>query len=514
MHPSHEIAKLRRLEMNLLYPRTIPFATVRLINPAALGGYPTVAPSPSPSPLGYHSKEWNAGSGEDNTDSTPHFGVVIISRKEAEAMRLNYIHASKIHRQAKGGGRRGSPRLVIALLTAALLFPLVPTICRADAAWGPNNKYVVVSSGGGGSLYKVNVDGSGSSRIVGTDSGVSPSLSPDGRYILYDMPVTGNSLVSSKLMLLDSVTGKAIAIGQNVTVPFAWRDDSSRFAGMQQGLTQFSAWFYLLSAKGVTLKVKFPPAVTIFDRAIWLPHTDNIAYLAGVQPPVNSAPGTPPMTDVYTVEYGVVNKISTSGDVLGLGMTPDGKNLLWARRGKNLRYILLTLYEFNLDKRTIQRLPFEEEVSGINSPRRAPNSIGAVSFSPDGKRLAVECFFNMPTNAGGNPTGNLNTNSPKSIAGNGQGTQGAQNVQTPNPSGSVTQSGVISAVYIISIDGTQSTKVISKVNETFSFAWSHNSDMLAIKGKSTSGNDTELWVCSADGSNLRTLLSSKTPSNQ
>ena len=429
-------------------------------------------------------------------------------------MRQYYIHASKILKQAKGGGRRGSPCIIMALLTAAILLPFVPSLCRADAAWGPNDKYVVVSSGAGGSLYKVNVDGSGSSRIVGTDAGVTPSISPNGRYILCDIPVNGNSLVSSKLILLDSVTGKAVNIGQNVTAPFAWRDDSSRFAGMQQGLTQFSAWFYLLSAKGVTLKVKFPPAVTIFDRAIWLPHTDNIAYLAGVQPPVNSAPGTPPMTDVYTVEYGVVNKISSSGDVLGLGLTPDGKNLLWARRGKNLRYILLTLYEFNLDKRTVQRLPFEEEVSGINSPRRAPNSIGAVSFSPDGKRLAVECFFNMPTSTGGNSAGNSHTGNQTSAVGNGQNTPGAPNASSSSVGAPASLSNVISAVYIITIDGKQATKVISKNNENFTLSWSHTGGELAITGNSMSGNERGLWVCNADGSNLRTLLSTNTPTNQ
>jgi len=456
----------------------------------------------------------NADSDEDHPEPIQPTGFVITLGKETEEMRMNHIEASNIYRQEKGGGRGGSLRIFIAVLTAAILFPLIPSICRAEAAWGPNDKYVVVSGGAAGSLYKVNVDGSGSAKITGTNTGVSPSISPNGRYILYDMPVTGNSLVSSKLMLLDSVTGKATAIGQNVTGPFAWRDDSSRFAGMQQGLTQFSAWYYLIAAKGVTLKVKFPQDVTIFERAIWLPHTDNIAYLAGVQPPANSAPGATPTTDVYTVEYGVVNKISSSGDVLGLGLTPDGKNLIWARRGKNLRYILLTLYQFNLDKRTVQRLPFMEEVPGINSPRRAPSSIGAVSFSPDGKRLAVECFFNMPTNARGTTTGISNTGNAKSTSGNGQNPQGAQNVPSPSAGASMAPSNVISAVYIISIDGKQATKVFSKDNENFSLAWSHNGEELAITGNSMSGNERGLWVCNADGSNLRALLSSNTLSNQ
>lgn len=429
-------------------------------------------------------------------------------------MQVGIIRASKTDGYKNEGPYGGAARRFINFLALALLFPLVLSVSKADPAWGPNDKYVVVSSGNGGSLYKVNVDGSGSAEIAGTESGVNPSISPNGRYILYDIPVTGNNLVTSRLMLLDSVTGKAIAIGQNVESPFAWREDSSRFAGIQQGINQLIAWFYLISVKGVTLKVKIPANVNTFTRSIWLPHTDNIALLGGVQPPANSAAGAPPATDVYTVEYGVVNRISSSGDVLGLGLTPDGKNLIWARRGKNLRYILLTLYQFNLDKRTVRRLPFVEEVTGINSPRRAPSSIGEVAISPDGKRLAVECFFNTTASASANTSSATNANSQNQTGGNAQGTQNPQNVQTSNSGGSVTQSGFISAVYVISIDGTQATKVISKNNENFSFAWSHNSGKLAITGIGVSGNTTDTWACDADGSNLRTLLSSNSPSKQ
>jgi len=82
--------------------------------------------------------------------------------------------------------------------------------------------------------------------------------------------------------------------------------------------------------------------------------------------------------------------ITTTGDVIGLGISGDGKKLLWARRSQNMKYILMTVYAYDLKSRSAVRLPFPDRISVLNpNPSTAPEKIEMVSFSPDGTKVAI-----------------------------------------------------------------------------------------------------------------------------
>jgi Tol biopolymer transport system component len=85
-----------------------------------------------------------------------------------------------------------------------------------------------------------------------------------------------------------------------------------------------------------------------------------------------------------------MKKITTTGDVIGLNLFADGKKLIWARKSANTKYILCTLYAYDLDKRNVMRLPFPERVAGLNAPSKIPPSkVNYVIVSPAGDRLAM-----------------------------------------------------------------------------------------------------------------------------
>ncbi len=68
--------------------------------------------------------------------------------------------------------------------------------------------------------------------------------------------------------------------------------------------------------------------------------------------------------------------------------------MLWARRSKDVRYILMSLYAFDLEKRSVRRLPFPERVSLINpTPRNAPVRQETVVYGTAGNIFAIVAAF-------------------------------------------------------------------------------------------------------------------------
>ncbi len=433
-------------------------------------------------------------------------------------MRPGIIDALKVHcPNVCPQRRRSSLRLVVVGL-AGLLLSLALSGCISTPAWGPNDRYVVVPDFNGGRMYKVNVDGSGTHKIAGTTSDTNPSISPDGRYILSvcDEGDTSKSGYSySMLMLTDSVTGKTTEIGegQGVDSPFAWRPDSARFAGFKRGPHgEKKAWFYIVSYKGVTLEVPTPPHLH-FSHAIWLPHTDNIAVL-GAKRTAKDDLFAPEVADVYTVEDGEVNQISHTGDVVGMGLSPDGEHLIWARQGKNLRYVLISLYRFNLDNRSVQRVPFEEQVPGINLPHKAPVEVSGVWFSPDGRHLAIECNFGHTVEA---TTNFFLTQSPAQLKKLLHLHMSDKQFKKYESTSDFTSKLVdlapkfTGALYIVSMDGRHAKQIMAGNWMDFTPSWSHRGNKLAFYMTNSPflPDKASLWVCNADGSHLRKLLAWK-----
>ncbi len=236
------------------------------------------------------------------------------------------------------------------------------------ATWSPRGE-------SGRDLVIVDV-ASGSIRVIGptTDSG-GALWSPDGNWIVYQ-GADGGDLVTR---IYDVRQGSSRTVSRQFGPPYAWREDSRRLAGVAHDEdVGLQVVFYNLSERGESLRTNIP--VRQVRSMAWIPNTDDVAYLG------TSDSGT----DVYTVEGGEGRRISTSGDVLTLRLVRSRNELVWARSSKNTRYILLSLYAYDLKARSVRRMGFPERVAEINpAPARSPVAVDDVVISPLGNRLAV-----------------------------------------------------------------------------------------------------------------------------
>lgn len=201
--------------------------------------------------------------------------------------------------------------------------------------------------------------------------------SPDGAFLLYavgnpDEPVT---------YVFDMTKRRSRRIPVKMGPPFAWREDSRRFAGVwknEDGRTEVV--FFGLSEFGETLRAPSAVDAIIGDRMVWLPNTDDVAFIGQVRG----------LANVRTMEGGQERTITSTGDILTIALSKDGKELIWARSSRNTRYILLSLYAFDLSTRSVRRQEFPERVAGINPrPDTSPTRLISATLCPAGDRLAV-----------------------------------------------------------------------------------------------------------------------------
>ena len=277
--------------------------------------------------------------------------------------------------------------------------------------------------------------------------------SPTGRHLATVTKAGGRT----ELKLYSAAEKKTRGIGGNLRAPFAWREDGNRFAcvhDLPDGGSEI-VW-YNLAENGVSFRAALPMAVTAGAPMVWLPSTDDLAFVA---------------TDhnVYTVEAGEFKKVTTSGDVLGMNLYAGGKKLIWARRGPNLHYILMSVYAFDLTSRMVERLGFPERVAALNpNPRSAPDSIDRVELSPDGVRLLIYA--------------NLSSSKAKSRA-----------------------------LYTVSMDGRSARQIqrsTAPASETIDAAWSRDGKTICVQFVSAAGH--KLFTTAADGTGGRIVRAETT----
>jgi Tol biopolymer transport system component len=223
------------------------------------------------------------------------------------------------------------------------------------------------------SLATINVDGSGYQALPESLGSVETSWSPDGRFMLFATPEAQGGL-----KLYDPNKKTTRSVRKDLQGPMAWREDGKRFVAARrtQGEPIKLVWFDLAD-NDTTFRLELPASVTSLQKILWLPETDDVAFLAGDG-------------NIYLAEAGEVKKVTTSNDVLTAALSQDETKLLWARKSPNTKYILLSLYAYDLKSRSVVRMPFPERVKAINpDPRNAPSSVQAVEIAPDGVHLAL-----------------------------------------------------------------------------------------------------------------------------
>lgn len=93
--------------------------------------------------------------------------------------------------------------------------------------------------------------------------------------------------------------------------------------------------------------------------------------------------------DIWLVERGESERITRTSDVVGMGVSATGRTVYWAREGKNMGYILMSLYGFDLETRSVRKLAFPERLDAMNPrPRVGPKSLRVI-FSPGAQRLLL-----------------------------------------------------------------------------------------------------------------------------
>jgi Tol biopolymer transport system component len=240
--------------------------------------------------------------------------------------------------------------------------------------FSPDGKQIIASTAKG--LAIMNVDGTGLQLVAEGEKSWSPSWSPDGKHILFVKAQDEEG----DLFLYDTQTRKSRKLGAEYEPTVGWREDGKKFADIHKTKDGHEAVFYDLTEGGINLKVSLGDVSPGSMNVIWLPNTDNIAFIGE----------TNEIRNVYTIESGELKKITSTGDIIGLSLSADGKKLLWARKSANAKFIICTLYAYDLDKRSVSRLPFPERIIGLNSDmKRAPTSVEYVSFSPSGDWMTL-----------------------------------------------------------------------------------------------------------------------------
>ncbi len=268
-------------------------------------------------------------------------------------------------------------RVSAVLRTSLFLAIAMPALVSCSApVWAPDGKKLAVTwpSPDGTSVLRVVDAATGAWRTVPQSEHVEAAAwSPDGAWLLFSAP-------EGPLNLYDTARGHVRRIDKSGYRPLVWREDSARA---------------LVANGGRLVCLNMPDGAPAWEAA--LPSSGHVRHAEWVQD--TDIVAVQLERDIWLYEGGEPVRVTTTGDVLGFVVRRRGTELLWARSGANPRYVLLTLYSMSIKHRSARRLGFAERVATVNpTPRHAPTAVYAVSFSPNGDRLAVQCVFEKGRN--------------------------------------------------------------------------------------------------------------------
>ncbi len=271
-------------------------------------------------------------------------------------------------------------RASLALGCSLLSLALAPSVAKAQR-FSQDGAQILFSrsdSSGGAALAYANSDGSGVQMIPNSSGSSMGVWSPDGRFVLF---VDANK--NLRLFTRETQTTRVLTTG--VEAPLSWREDGEAFAGIKvtqvgnqpptRALCRFDIEGHILGSASIG-NLHVEPRYLLR----WITNTDELAIFA------RNAEGT----DCYVTDSNRMRRVTTSHDLRGLGMNAGGGHLIWARRGENLRYIMMTLYRYDTVFSTVERMPFPQRLPLLNpNAQTAPESIQDVVFSRDGEHLLL-----------------------------------------------------------------------------------------------------------------------------
>jgi Tol biopolymer transport system component len=255
-------------------------------------------------------------------------------------------------------------------------------VCRANAQdFSPDGSQIVYAGKSGIMLCSIN--DAVSRPIPGGEGGTGALWSPTGDHIVFAVPDRASG--SSRAVLYDTRSGRSRTVADGLEPPFAWREDGNRFAGIRR-MEGIGLQIVLVNVVGGQADARMIPVQQVVGRQmVWIPATDNIAFIGRNGRSQN----------LYLYQFGEVKQITTSNDVIGIGLWQDRKRVVWARHSRNTRYILASLYLADVSTNSAPvRLNFPAVIPEINPrPAQGPVSVEQVVFSPRSNRLSMVCTF-------------------------------------------------------------------------------------------------------------------------
>jgi hypothetical protein len=250
--------------------------------------------------------------------------------------------------------------------------------------FSPDGSQIVFEGRSGITLCSIN---DASSRPVpGGEGGRGALWSPTGDHIVFSVPDRTNG--TSRAVLYDTRTGRSRTIAGGLEPPFAWREDGNRFAGIRR-LEGIGLQIVLVNTIGGQADAKMIPVEEVIGNSmVWIQGTDNVAFIGRNGPNRN----------LFLYIFGEIRRLTTSDDVIGLGLWKDGVKVIWARHSKNSRYIVASLYVADISSNSAPtKLDFPAVIPTINpKPAQGPISVDQVVFAPRSNRLALVCTFESP----------------------------------------------------------------------------------------------------------------------
>jgi hypothetical protein len=227
---------------------------------------------------------------------------------------------------------------------------------------GPNAKITIAAS---------NADGSSLRLLPSSSEAMFGRWAPDSNRISY--------ATDKGLRVYDFTTGDSRLVFSGSVGESAWLSDTevAFHCSEKSGSEQIDkiAWLDLKTGS-IRQSAELSGTRVLVRDIVPISRTDGVLFWCD--------------QDLYLAEFGESKKITTSADVVGFAVDPASNKAVFARKSKNAKYILLSLYEYDLRLRSVTKLPFPFIVKGVNStPRKGPLDVSYVKFSADFEHILV-----------------------------------------------------------------------------------------------------------------------------
>lgn len=198
---------------------------------------------------------------------------------------------------------------------------------------------------------------------------------------------TGNAVLflshnTPNVYFLQSSTYSSFPV--DIIPPICWTGNDGFLGVTRENLMNYVSWVGLANKKILN---KHRAETGDIKKMLWIELSNGAAF-------IKEESGK---TNIFALEYGEYRAVTTTGDIFDAQTVKNRSKLVWSRKSPNLKYILTSLWEYDLRLRTVHRLPLPDRVNLINpTPQQSPSSVDAIAVSPECKKVLIIARFTEP----------------------------------------------------------------------------------------------------------------------